>query len=361
MKYLIIFILILLHYAINILEKINFYLFINDTKITERPLNKCKINTDIKQHTIYCMGLPSGHLEMLIIFLYYLYHYKIISIKTMYIFILIMGLQRVISNMHTKLQVFIGILFGFFYSFLYSKTNYSYKSIIIALIVILILIINIYINIEKKLNQPIPEWVDKDMYKKMNEKKNSPLYMKMLTFLIGIYNFNYTMFISWNQLENILDQIINDIKKTGIKYDCIVGIKTGGAILSSYISKKLNIKNYKIKISTENNNCNKTAYKSIKSYTDIYILNKKKKYIICEGIDDNIQNNNVILIDESVISGGTINKAINYLLNEKLINKDNLFISTINSYKKTLDYNFKLNKIVNTDCSDLVWPWGYDN
>ena len=64
----------------------------------------------MKQHKMSCMGLPSGHLEMLIILLFYLYKNNIISITTMYIFILVMGFQRVVSNMHTKFQVVIGIL-----------------------------------------------------------------------------------------------------------------------------------------------------------------------------------------------------------------------------------------------------------
>jgi hypoxanthine phosphoribosyltransferase len=360
-KFFIIIILILLHYIINTLEKINFYLHINDTKITTRPLNDCSNDNNIKQHKVCCFGLPSGHLEILIILLYFLYKHKIISISTMYIFILLMGLQRVMYNMHTRFQVFIGILFGFMYSFIYSYTNYSYKSIIISLIVISLLTINIYFNIEKKLKEQIPEWVDKDMYEKMNEKKNCPLYIKILSILLGVYDLKHTIYISWEQVQNNLDKIIDDIKKTGIKYDCVVGIKTGGAILSSYISKKLNIKNYKIKISVDAHKCNKTPIESLKSYNETYILNKKNKYIICEKIDDTIENNNVILFDESVITGGTINKAIDYLLNEKFVNKKNLFISTINSDKEFLNYNLKLNKIKNTDCSDIVWPWGYDN
>ena len=35
----------------------------------------------------------------------------------------------------------------------------------------------------------------------------------------------------------ILDIIIYKIQESGIKYDAVVGIKTGGAIISDYISK----------------------------------------------------------------------------------------------------------------------------
>ena len=110
--------------------------------------------------------------------------------------------------------------------------------------------------------------------------------------------------------------LLKKINETNIKYDAVVGIKTGGAIISDYISKKLNIKNYKIKINDSKYNCNKNKlnYSAFSDFYNKYFKEGKKEYEICEKIYDNLENKNMILIDETVGSGVTMKTAIQYLL-----------------------------------------------
>jgi uracil phosphoribosyltransferase len=82
-------------------------------------------------------------------------------------------------------------------------------------------------------------------------------------------------------------------------------------------------------------------------------------YKLCEGIDDNLENKNIILIDEFVGSGKTMEYVCNYLLNDKKVNK--LFLLTIGSkYGERNFNNIKLNFIENFKFS-IIYPWGYDN
>jgi hypoxanthine phosphoribosyltransferase len=149
-------------------------------------------------------------------------------------------------------------------------------------------------------------------------------------------------------------------KTKNIKYDAVIGIKTGGAIISDYISQKLNIKNYKIKISNKKFLCKKRAYNVFEDYYEKYLMDITPEYMICEGIDDNIEGKNVILIDEQISSGKTINASYNYLKSKKI---NNVYVTTIfmNENNK-LQNNIDAHCIVKGDYNiPSVFPWGYDN
>ena len=79
---------------------------------------------------------------------------------------------------------------------------------------------------------------------------------------------------------------------------------------------------------------------------------------MCEGINDNIKNKNIILIDELVLSGRTINKSIEYLLNKEV--KEIYPVSIIAKNDVKLVNNYKLNSLIKDNYA-IVWPWGYDN
>jgi hypoxanthine phosphoribosyltransferase len=351
-------VLILLHYCIlNGLEKIFFQIVLNHIIIL-RPFKKTDPLIDILNVNVEYLGLPSGHAEIIVFLSLFLVKFKYISIPISIILIILVCLQRIITYRHALLQVIIGVLFGLVYSYLYNITNYSYKSIIINILFINLFIILIYYKIEGLLNEPIPNWIDNSMLDKIREKKNSPFYLKYISILHPAIFQSGRLYMNWEQLEKYLNVIIQNIEDSNITYDAVVGIKTGGAIISDYISKKLNLKNYKIKISTKENKCNKKSIDTIKTCFDLYILKKKKEYIVCEGLDDNISNQNIILIDESIASGGTISKAIDYLVNDKKIN--NIYITSVLSNIKSIN-NYNLNSVKFVKYIDLIWPWGYDN
>lgn len=150
--------------------------------------------------------MPSGHTETITIISLLLYHIKIISLPIALLFIFIIGLQRIITNMHTPLQVLIGFIFGLFYTFLYIKCELSYKCFIYLGLITIIFIMFIFYKTELLVNETIPLWVDKSMIRSINKKRNVPLYSKLFSLS------NNDLYINWNSLEKYLDLIIYKIK-----------------------------------------------------------------------------------------------------------------------------------------------------
>lgn len=347
--------ILLLHVCfINNLEKIYFQLFLNNKHV---PKINCEKDNPINLQ-VKCLGMPSRYSELLVIILaYFLIKFRI-KLDLQKILIISVIIFTLFSLNNTVKQNLVAILLGIIYSCLYINTNYSYKSCLISVSIMILYIVLIYNNIESLLNEPIPTWVDKSMYKKIEDKKNIIISKKFSQILICSLFPKDNIFIGWNQLEKYLDKTINKIQNKNIKFDSIVGIKTGGAIISDYISNKLNITNYKIKMSLSHNKC-KSGMRT-KDVMKTYILKKKNKYIMCEGIKDNIEGKNVILIDELISSGNTINNAINYLKEIKKVK--NLYVITlICNDKFLLKHNINFDIIVPERTHYQVWPWGYDN
>jgi len=349
----IIFIVCLYHFSIqNGLEKLFSQNYLHyDNK---RPLKNCENNKKM-YNSLSCLGMPSGHAEVSTILFSLLYIYKFISLPLCILFIFIVSIQRVISNMHTIGQVIAGIILGLIYSQIYSITNISVFSFLFVIFIGITLAILILNKIESKMDVPIPEWVDPQMLPSIKKKMKIPYYMKILTLYVNVIIQGIT-FMSWTDLEICLDEIIEKIKASNINYDAVIGIKTGGAIISDYISKKLNIKNYKVKLTRSDYNCNK---KPIHTFYDIIykkILKNYGEYYVCEGIDDNLSGKNVILIDEQISSGKTMLSTFKYLKDEKKV--DFIFPASIMStqkYKGDIHINYVIQKVVS------IWSWGYDN
>jgi hypoxanthine phosphoribosyltransferase len=185
--------------------------------------------------------------------------------------------------------------------------------ILIGLSLVIAIIYKIDENIK---NEDIPHWVDKTMYKSIKEKQHTPYYLKIMHIYANAF-LEEKNYLNWKDAEQYMDILIERIRQTGIHFDAVVGIKTGGAILSDYISQKLNLPNYKIKIAKNEYNCNK---KPNDVFSDVYnkrILHEYGDYDICEGIKANLEGKNIILLDEMVSSGKTMYKSIQYLKNEK--------------------------------------------
>ena len=157
-------------------------------------------------------------------------------------------------------------------------------------------------------------------------------------------------------MEIMMDKLIEEIKKQNINYTGIVGIKTGGAILSDYISKKMGIKNYKIKLS-QSRNKGKSGKKMI-DVINTYLLNKKENIVLCEDTTEDVTNQNLILIDELIASGNTMQYAIDHLYKVKKAKYVYPVCLTENHIvKKNIKY--KVDSFL--DHQIMIWPWGYDN
>lgn len=350
---LIIFFILIYHSFIqNKIEK-QFFETLLGYNFVKRPFESCKYEIN---KSLHCLGFPSGHSETTTLICSLLYFNKMISLNLCIILIILISLHRIFFNFHTLLQVCVGIIFGFIYSQIYIFTKLSIYSFFIVFFIGLLLSILIIYKIDQKLKQPTPVWVNKDMIPSIKKKLETPYYLKILSVYANVYN-NGRLFVSWNELENYLDIIIEKIKTSGINYDAVVGIKTGGAIISDYISQKLGITNYKIKLSRSEYNCHKKYTDTINDVIQKKLLKNYGHYSICEEIEEDLTGKNIILIDEMVSSGTTMLESIKYLRNNKHVNiiyPTCISLST-KTYKKNVFINTILKKIV------IIWPWGYDN
>ena len=346
--------LTLYHYYIhNGLEKTfcQTYFNYNDVK---RPLKKC--NKDIQCEKLNCIGMPSGHAETASLFFILLYFNKLLPLWVSLFLIVCVSVQRIITNMHTLNQVLTGSLLGLFYAIIYNYFNLSLIGFSFIFLIGFILSLLCIYKIDKNINEPIPNWVDKSMYESIKNKQNVPLYIKIGSLYINSVVQSVT-YINWHTLEKYLDELIDNIKTTGIRYDAVVGIKTGGAIISDYISIKLGLPNYKIKLTREEYNCKKTSNNTIDDMLKKNLYKKQGEYTICEGINDNLEGKNIILIDELVSTGRTMEESYNYLKEEK--HAYIIYPTCISLFKWKYKGNLKINKLFNGTV--IVWPWGYDN
>ena len=202
--------------------------------------------------------MPSGHAGTITIVCCLLYYYKYINLYTCVIIITIVSLQRIIDIHYYKYYLELS---------LYKKSLWN---LLLVILFGFLLTLTFLFKIEKDIQKPIPDWVDKSMIPSINKKKNLNFFYKIEPHYSNYLQQNNILYINWIQLENYLDILIDKIKKTNIKFDAIVGIKTGGAIISDYISNKLNLTNYKIKI--------KKPYKydhAIYKHLNLHVLKKK--------------------------------------------------------------------------------------
>lgn len=70
--------------------------------------------------------MPSGHTEAMAVFAGLLYFYKFIPLWISLLAIVLMGMQRILLNMHTPGQVLVGGLAGILYASIYKKYTYGF-------------------------------------------------------------------------------------------------------------------------------------------------------------------------------------------------------------------------------------------
>ena len=324
-----VFLICILQYCVlNGLEKMIFHVWFKEK--TLRP--NCK---DFVTPT-NCLGLPSGHAEIGTIVLLYLYSKKYISSTLGYGLLTVICLQRILSKNHTVLQVMVGILFGLFYFTLYSKSVWY-------VLLVFLLYANILLFMMER-SFTIPPWIKNR--EGIDKKRNVSYPIKLLNVISPSFQQERPLSITWKEVTYCLDKIIESLDTP---IDAIVGIKTGGAILTDYISTKMNVPVYFIKVSNKRYQCKK---KNIwDDYIQNYILQKKPRYMVCEGIEQ--IHGNVLLIDECVGSGGTIKTATKYLYEK---GASRVIAKTITSPS-----TIKIDSIIKREYTPAVWPWGYDN
>lgn len=245
---------------------------------------------------------------------------------------------------------------------MYSFINYIFILIIIILLLILYSIY-IYIQFKKSINfnEKIPSWFDKSLIKEFKEKRNNEtikffnnkFYHYKLLLIYKLYclitNSNLIYYSSWNNIENIINNI-----KIQNKYDIVIGIKSGGAYIANYVAKINDIPNVgyikikKIKQENENNGIYARFNQSI--YNKMYKL--KSFY---SPID--LKNKRVLIVDDGLLSGKTFEQVKKYIKTKK---PKTISLFLLEGYSKTIDKIKKKNNIYYNKINTYYYfgPWG---
>ena len=339
----------------NSLEKAIVYAKTDDTSSIRRPEKRCPGDSSLG-----CIGMPSGHSEVAVIVSLLLWNLRVIKPWVAAIIIVLVGLQRVYGIKHTMNQVIAGWSIGAAYALLYIYLwdhQGKMTTLLVSAIIPLILATLLTYIIDKKIHEPLPKWVDPSLVPMIKTKQDASYLNKFMYSVLPVFVMNFSPFYSWKRLEEVSDRVIEKLKDK--KIDVIVGIKSGGAIVASYFHAKIpGTKLYYFK-SKKIGDRSKTNV--ISDLLEKALRNKKYDMTVLEGIDADISNKNVLLLDETIESGQSILFAKNYL--ETVKNVKHVTIGTINI--NTTYSNFNIDEYDSVYYSKTenvtIWPWGYDN
>jgi len=248
-----------------------------------------------------------------------------------------------------------------------TKNNrYIYLVIVFTICIIIIFITyvySLYVKIETEISRR-PSWIDPSLDKVIEKKHNVNVIFKILHILLGIcvplFDSNTQLFCNWTCSEKHMDDIVKLLNEKDIKVDHIIGIKSGGAIMTKYLAEKLNVDYSYIKVQNKEFNCNKKESDTIKQIIKRW-LGIKREYMVCEPIEIDLTGKNVLILDEQTATGTTMKTAIDYIENEKKSKK--IYPIVISKADPVFGTNDKsnLDLLYVSTTRYYIWPWGYDN
>lgn len=264
-----------------------------------------------------CQGMPSIHTQifaMLSTFIFLKYP-KMNKLKlTMIILTSLIATQRLVFERHTFNQVLGGLIIGVCIGSIIYKISDLYPKHTFTILVItsaVLLVIYFIDCIEKQKrfhsklkNKNIPKWLDNDLIPLLNKKKREASSFTTYLLCSCIPDVDTTTYYTWDMITKMMDAFLNQIKDKIPSLNLIVGIKSGGAFLACYISKKLNIPYTTIRVSHYPNT------KTIKKLTEFYLKTARIK----EEIDQDVKDMNILLVDDQTSTGSTIKVSKEHLL-----------------------------------------------
>ena len=315
----------------------------------KRLLESCKDSSPV----LSCLGFTSGYTEGMTVMTLLLYTFKLISLPVAVLVIMLTGLIRIIYNMNTLMQVIGGFIIGIIYFYIYKLLQFKPTVFLVPIIVVFITVTIILLILEIKLSKPLPKWIDPMTINTINNKKNVSLISKYSHIIMAPY-LDFQLYMSWEEIEKRMDKLIDKLGNR--KFDCIVGIKSGGAIIAPYMANKMNLPCFTIKLSDKKYSCNKNVY----GILDEIIVNGKQsdeEYQLCDDTTENIAGKRILLVDELISSGKTTLETIKYLMNKKktLSVYPVCIVTNLNKYQYDFHYECTSNHPI------IVWPWGYEN
>lgn len=305
--------------------------------------------------TLACYGFPSGHAEIatLLVLLLVLHgvHNKRLDWVLGVLVVFLICAQRILAGRHTLTQVLAGIALGVVYFGIYSRLFEILLVASVGILVPLCLLILVMFIVDGRLRdetKDIPAWVSPEEYALIDAKRSIPWPYKLVYLSSLLFFHKFVLFKSWADLEADMDRLTL-LSTRGSNVDCVIGMKTGGAIMSDYVSRKLNVPNHYMKFASK---CDKSAARSL---TDLVRGKSADAYELCLGIDADLEGQDVLLLDECTSTGNTLLKSRAYLLGEKRCRSVRMAC-----IQKSKDIRIEGLVYLTSDIV-IVWPWGYDN
>ena len=151
------------------------------------------------------------------------------------------------------------------------------------------------------------------------------------------------MYIFWNTYLDYLDELKNKIKILNKKYDYVVGIGRGGAIIGIIISYKLNIPYVYIPVS---------RYTNIGKTDTLSIGNFSKEI-----------RGNILLVDDIIDEGITMQNVINNILTKSIDCVIEIYVMFYRKYRdcKFFESNVLYYTNLVKDNKWILFPYEVDN
>ena len=159
---------------------------------------------------------------------------------------------------------------------------------------------------------------------------------------IKIYDKNFEIFINANEIDKIIFQIADDINNSGVKNPLFIAILNGSFLFAADLIRKITIPNSEI------------SFLKLSSYSGIKSTGKVDELI---GLSNSISGRDIIVLEDIVDTGITLEKII-LLLNKEKANS--IKIATLlfkpNAYQKEYHIDYVGKSIEN----DFVVGYGLD-
>lgn len=196
-------------------------------------------------------------------------------------------------------------------------------------------------------SQKAPAWLDSSLEKLLQDKT-----AKRNDYKTGIINSLYYYFhprgrrghVAWKQLEKIIDQYP---LPEGYRPDAVIGIKSGGAFIANYLSRRLKVQEVGY-IGVTNYN-GKSLFERFETVLFKDYKNDKKCRIT-EFPKNDLRGKTVLLVDDQTATGASVKLAKEYLMSAGA--KE---VKVFCLYVHYADIDFFYARGFR-----LIWPWGID-
>lgn len=266
---------------------------------------------------IQCYGMPSAHavsITLPVVYLYLLYQNSLV-LKIGIPLIILVCIQRVRSNRHSLKQVIVGVIFGICFAVMGFNMEATTQAMLMMLTFSLIFFYSFMLESGQKIVEfdkiykrlKPPSYLS-DVSRECLQKKINADNTKVHTVLsiAPAMNFQDNFYV-WKDVENVIDKSIHKFTN----FDKIVGILSGGAFLADYISHKTGIPTGYIKLSFygDKESSFDLAMTGLINQTTKKVKKPSKVY----GLD-NVYGKDILLVDDTVETGNTVESAKDYLM-----------------------------------------------